>query len=606
MNNPVQASSFSAKVQYMSLGLLAMMLVLPFLVNRHLLPNTAFWSESLAIALGLFASFGLLAAQHWKPLRFPTIALVPLAMIVVLLLQVSLGLMSTPNQHLMVAVYFLWAAVLMLLGAALRHCIGLPGIVPVLALALLAGGLINVVLQGFQLAGVTLGGYIIPPVRGYHANLGQVNHLADYLGLSIASLAYLHATRRLRLAWALTFLLVLLAGLAVTAARAGWLYIILIMVLAWLAQRNYPGEPSTRLWKLSWALIPGFVLVQVLLPYLPVELVMPGQAVISKAGADSARVEWVHEAWTIFQTNPLLGVGFGQFSWHQFQLAWPNTPEGYHKWIEHSHNIIAQLLAETGVAGTLILLVGVGAWLWNGRKVTLNPERWWLIALLGVMGIHAMLEYPLWYAYFLGLAALLLGLGDEKPLLSSLRSGRWLLGLLLLIGVALMFVTIKQNVVIEKWVVRGLSNRLKSADAEVFQREILTVAKGSLLMPAALSVLDVTMKANRENLSQKLLINTAAMQHHPTQDAAFRRATLLALNGQEKEAVTQLRRTLIAFPPSDKKRTKYVLGLMRLMNRGETAVLPLLMEMMVSGPPPEAGAKVKPGPDSAVTADPSP
>ncbi len=39
-----------------------------------------------------------------------------------------------------------------------------------------------------------------------------------------------------------------------------------------------------------------------------------------------------------------------------------------------------------------------------------------MLCLLSVLFIHSMVEYPLWHANFLGVAAILLGMGSERGL----------------------------------------------------------------------------------------------------------------------------------------------------------------------------------------------
>ncbi len=58
-----------------------------------------------------------------------------------------------------------------------------------------------------------------------------------------------------------------------------------------------------------------------------------------------------------------------------------------------------------------------------------SPAMWWVAACVGVEIIHAMLEFSLWYAHFLAISALLMGVGAGTgirlhPYVSSLRRVR--------------------------------------------------------------------------------------------------------------------------------------------------------------------------------------
>jgi len=77
--------------------------------------------------------------------------------------------------------------------------------------------------------------------------------------------------------------------------------------------------------------------------------------------------------------------------------------EQHYGFIQHAHNLVFQLAAETGVAGLLVLFVSLGVWLYGLRHAKLDAAHWWGHAALGVLAIHSLLEYPLWYTYFVRL-----------------------------------------------------------------------------------------------------------------------------------------------------------------------------------------------------------
>ena len=56
----------------------------------------------------------------------------------------------------------------------------------------------------------------------------------------------------------------------------------------------------------------------------------------------------------------------------------------------------------------------VCTWWWQaGRRyfAASEPAMWWIIAAVGIEMIHSMVEFPLWSTHFLGVTALLMGLG---------------------------------------------------------------------------------------------------------------------------------------------------------------------------------------------------
>ncbi|MGO4417105.1 Wzy polymerase domain-containing protein, partial [Cupriavidus sp. KB_39] len=113
---------------------------------------------------------------------------------------------------------------------------------------------------------------------------------------------------------------------------------------------------------------------------------------------------WAH-AVAMFRLHPLLGVGYGEFGWAQFQqMAQVRVTA---EMSLHAHNAVLDLLAKTGLTGT----AGVGVLLlaWLGRVVRSRlwratsaerPQTVVILLWLAMVGAHSMLEYPLHYLYF--------------------------------------------------------------------------------------------------------------------------------------------------------------------------------------------------------------
>jgi len=100
---------------------------------------------------------------------------------------------------------------------------------------------------------------------------------------------------------------------------------------------------------------------------------------------------------------------------------------------DHAHNLVFHTMAEFGIAGVAVLCAGLASLLLAMRRQEPTAHLWWLCAVLAIRGIHSMLEYPLWYAYFRGIAAL--GASETAALQVGDRSrGRLLLVPMLLLG----------------------------------------------------------------------------------------------------------------------------------------------------------------------------
>src|SRR5256885_5618200 len=129
----------------------------------------------------------------------------------------------------------------------------------------------------------------------------------------------------------------------------------------------------------------------------------------------------------MFLSSRILGVGFGEYGGRAFDLSMilPGPiPGGLDR---HSHNLFLQLLAETGIAGFLCVAVPLASWFCRMPWRHLSPAYCWALGFLAIMGLHGMVEFPLWHANFLGVFALLFGLAS--PAFSAVdlsRLRRWI------------------------------------------------------------------------------------------------------------------------------------------------------------------------------------
>ena len=538
---------------HISLALIGLMWVLPFLQPHRQFPLPSFYTESLAFALGLGALSLLLQKRFWDNLELPGIALVPLLLYPLLLLQFALGKITYPEQVLLALLYLLWTVFLILLGNILRREIGLAAISTALAWCLVAGGLLSAIvalLQHYQIHT-----FVDPLILGkissaVYGNLAQRNHFADYTCLALASLLFLSASGRLAWAVAVVLSILMLFVLALSSSRSAWLFLFALLALsAWWYRRN---QKNAALLAASSLLIPAFALMQwvVQLPWFvaPVPAVTSFQRLFEFASG-SIRLELWRETWFIFLQSPLLGVGWGQFAWQHFEYGVLFKSSGLSGLYNHAHNIVMQLLAETGLVGALMVIGGVVIWLHGLRRMVFDIYHWWLLGLLAIIGIHSMLEYPLWYSHFLGIAALLLGLGETRFFRLELqRVGRISFALMLVLGWASAISLIYSYRNLEATLfAKGLEN-LDRAGLEQFNQDMLRIHRTSLLAPYIELVYAGAIVLNKDDLSDKLELNSRVMHFAPISIVVYQQAILLALNGQAQAAKAQLERAAVAYP----------------------------------------------------------
>ncbi|WP_170162278.1 PglL family O-oligosaccharyltransferase [Caldimonas tepidiphila] len=123
----------------------------------------------------------------------------------------------------------------------------------------------------------------------------------------------------------------------------------------------------------------------------------------------------------LIRAQPWTGVGWGNFNFAWTLTAFENRPVAF---FDHTHNLPLQLAVELGVPAAMAICT-VFLWLnWRARGalVLSDPSQAGLarttLVMLAAVLFHSLLEYPLWYAYFLLPSAFLwgiyLGLGCKR------------------------------------------------------------------------------------------------------------------------------------------------------------------------------------------------
>ena len=472
----------------------------------------------------------------------------------VILLQLLLGRIVYTEQGLLAILYLLWAGALILLGSALRGVLGAEAIARTLAWWLLCGGVAAALwslLLHYEVA-IPLGPYTVNfhtrelTVRGA---IGQPNHFADYLALALASLAYLFADRRLGAVPAILAAGIVLLAMALTGSRATWLYCVALPLLALGLRWRRPGAPASRLVLCAALIFAGFAAMHwvATLPFLPPErAVVAVDRVFDLAPGTSWRLQLWREAWSAFLAAPLLGAGLGQFGWIHFQSAAQVGPNGIGL-CHQAHNFVMQLLAETGISGALIVAAGAGVWIAGLKRLALDLHAWWLFAVLAIIAIHSQFEYPLWYANFLGIAALLLGVGAGQFVASGARALRpSSIALALVTGWFVALTTLASY--------RDFDLLLNAADTagapakRDFAAELLKIRSESLLTPQVELAIALAITPDAASLREKLELNTRILHFWPAARVAYQQATLLLLNGERAAALAQMRDAANAYP----------------------------------------------------------
>lgn len=557
------------------------MFLLPFLNPYHFFPLTNFYTEWLALALGLAALAPLAAKRFWDEVEIPALALWLLAFAALLLLQLAWLDIAYPELSLLGALYVVWAAWLVWLGRVLAKSCGLETAVPVFAALLLLGGLLNaaaalVQFYNLELAYGSLVASLGAVQRGAYGNFGQNNHFADYLSLALISTLYLRIKGRLGLPATAICAGIFLYALALSGSRASWLYLLAALALSVWFRAASDAPRLRRAALVLAALLPLFALVQFAMSDygLAVRPALPGAAyapvtpidrfaeelahggLLPKSGGSSLGIRlylW-HQALLMWSRAPLLGVGFGQYAGMFFEQAAELSRYHIANFDRNAHNALLQLLAETGLLGAGLVGAGLGAWLWGlRRRRAPDAEAWWLLCLLSVLFVHSMLEYPLWHANFLGVAAILLGMGSVRGVRLRLSAlSRYAFPVMVAAG---FFALASVGQAYYDLELLMYPRALPKDRGEVVARNeaMLQLHRDTLLAPYVEMVYAGSIVADRNNLQDKLALNGRVLRLLPVPELAYRQVLLLGLNGERAAALLQLDRCVAVFP----QRLKY-------------------------------------------------
>ena len=537
---------------HISLTLVGFMWVLPFLYYHHAYPITTFYQEWGAAMLSLCAMPLLVSKRYWQQPELPRIVLLPIGMLLLVLVQYLLGKVVSFDQTLLLTLYFFWIALLVMLGHRLRVELGLPLLTLVLATFLVLGAELNAlagILQHYRWHTFLNSVVTVKTSSAVYGNIAQPNHFADYLAMGLASIGLLTMRWSLRVWQVMLLVLPLLFVMALSGSRSAWLYLLFMVAMSYLWQRR--DRALLPLLKYASLLLFGFVLMHfvVQIPWLGSSTGAVTTVDRISVGSGSIRLYLWKESWLIFSQFPLLGAGFGQFAWQHFQLGGELQNLSITGLYNNAHNLVMQLAAETGLAGLSVLFGTLGLWLWPAWREHRTVYQWWGYSVLGVVGIHSLLEYPLWYGYFIGIAAVALGMLDTKTYRLELRGlGRASVAMMLLLGV-LSLVQLFQGY--KKLEVALNLRPVSGNDATYTPRlrdSLDSVYEYALLRPYAELFMSGMIEPSPDHLADKLTLNERAMRFVPIASVVYRQAWLLALDERPDEAKVQLQRALWSYP----------------------------------------------------------
>ncbi len=420
------AAPARAPIAWWTLALLAM--VLPTLIAAHDPPSVTFYNQILAVfGWGLLiAAWGLLPTPqaHGRSAMARTAleavlaisAIEALGSVIWGHLPLGLGLMgASMSVSAMAALHTGWACGL----SDKRHAV-----LDVFFAALTAAGVVGMGIGLVQAFAPSLadGTFIASSGMAGRAvsNLRQPNHFSTLLVWSCCGAAWLVARRKLPWLLGAALITLFIFGVVLTASRTGMLAMGFLMAWGWLDKRL---PRALRLTLMAAPLLYGLCWGGMWLwSHADSSVVFAADTRLhDKSDISSSRFKIWANVLELIRQQPWTGVGYGEFNVAWTLTSFPTRPVAF---FDHTHNVLLQWAVEFGVPLAL-LLTALSAWGFGcllkgptqemdvdaagtpGSAGAVGPAA----VMVALAGLHSLLEYPLWYSYFLLPTAFVWGAG---------------------------------------------------------------------------------------------------------------------------------------------------------------------------------------------------
>lgn len=514
-------------------------LVSAWLVPLHFLPWVS-WHSEVPAFLAIFLVGGLVLGRVLKEWRSATInmpvsAVVWLGFGLLVALQAIGGMLNFTGDALVLGLYFVLCVIAWLLGyGAETSQEESLATLEVVAITLLAGAMASALIAFAQVFDVwDEFSWIsrMPQLRRPGGNLGQPNQLATLLLMGVVSLLFLKQTGRLSTETSWLLFAVLCTGVAASESRTGLLSFVLL-VLWGVAGRAWAGL-RISLWTITLGSVLFFTL------YLIWPLLMASAGSFASGAQANTRPGLRLVVWPQLidaaLMRPWLGWGLREVSEahnavaHAYEISEPFT---------YAHNIVLDLAVGMGLPLTSFLGLVTVVWFWRRVRATRQLLSWYCVAAVLPFAVHAMLEFPFAYAYFLVPVMFLLGK------LEALTGGRtvWRMNakvaaVAMGIGAMLAGWSVFEYLQIEEdfRVARFEAMRVGQTPSDHVRPKVLLLTQLGALLEGARIIPKPSMLPEQLDLARRVALR------YPWPATQNRYALSLALNDNTEEALRQLR-----------------------------------------------------------------
>jgi hypothetical protein len=383
---------------------------LAWLLPGHYFPWFTFQQEfGAAVGACLIGAAALASSAR---VSWPWLSLLALAAGTVPLIQLSVGHIRFVIDGVLASSYLAAFGTALCAGATLHRDERLD-LVGALFTAFVVAAIVSVAFCLMQWIGFGTGAFVdaAPPSARFYANFGQPNNLATALAIGVCGLLIAHARGAIGVVGTSLGVTFLGFGMVMTQSRTGWLFVALLTFGMIVLRKR------AHLRVRPWAVIVGaaafFMMTVAWAPLNELLLLSPQNEAANRVASSGSRpIHWA-VIWDAIGQRPWLGYG-----WNQTLLAQQATVTahpGTGEVLNSSHNVALDLLAWNGIPLGLLLIGAIASWFIRQFRTCRDAETAFVLAAVGAVFLHGMLELALEYAFFLLPAGLLMGTLDARP-----------------------------------------------------------------------------------------------------------------------------------------------------------------------------------------------
>jgi len=232
---------------------------------------------------------------------------------------------------------------------------------------------------------------------GAVGNMRQPNHLSSLLVWSVIGAAWLIERGTLRRWFGSALVLLFVFVIVLSGSRTGTLSVGLLAVWGLVDRRLSRGTRALLL--LTPVAYAIFWFGTTAWADYSHHVVRAESRFSTKGDISASRGKIWSNTLSLIALHPWAGVGFGEFNFAWTLTPFPDRPVAF---FDHTHNVVLEFAVELGLPlAALVLALLARALLAAWRSAVLDPSRRAALVIVSMILLHSLLEYPLWYAYFL-------------------------------------------------------------------------------------------------------------------------------------------------------------------------------------------------------------